>query len=118
MEFLRRRQQEFVQNEREAWNTYKGKDELTTMENERYSQLHCALKDISYFEVVCINDYAPEVTWRKYEYLRGLVFKSKTVRYTYTSGYKNLDFVWRVPESFDEASLISENIKIREIVYI
>ena len=71
-------------------------------------------KKLILFEPVCINEFVPDIPWKKYEYLKGLSISSKTVRCTYTGGYQNLDFAWRVPNSFDDASLISSNIKVRE----
>ena len=102
----------FVQTEREIWHTYKAKNLLSDTERSRYGVLHNALQEADFFEPVCMNEFVPDISWKKYEYLKGLEVTSKTVRYTYTGGYQNLDFAWRVPNSFDDVSLISSNIKI------
>ena len=43
-----------------------------------------------------------------------MIVPCKAIRYTYTGGYETLDFAWRVPNSYDDAMLLSENIKVRE----
>ena len=105
---------QFVQTEREVWHTYDGNRKLTHLESQQYGRVNRALKDSEFFEPICLNDFTSGVPWEKFKFLKDLALTSKAVRYTYTGGNKHLDFAWRVPESHDEASLISENIKVRE----
>ena len=102
-----------MQSEREIWHTYEG-NRLTDTEADRYGSVNDALKAADFFEPVSLNNFTSEIPWRKYEYLKSFAVGSRTVRYTITGGHRNLDFAWRVPTSYDEASLLSANIKVRD----
>ena len=103
-----------VQSEREVWKTYEETTDMNHSQKQSYGLLHDALVSAEFFDVVCLNEFTPSLPWKKYEYLKALVVPCKAVRYTYTGGMANLDFIWRVPTSYDDASLLSNNIKIRD----
>ena len=102
----------FVKSERETWKTYTETTSFNPSQKACYGLLHDALLSADLFEPICLNDFTPNLPWKKYEYLKALVVPCKTVRYTYTGGMENLEFAWRVPISYDEASLLSSNIKV------
>ena len=104
----------FVQTEREGWHTYPATMTFSESQEKRYGTLHDALLTAGFFEPICLNNYTPDISWQKYEFFKGLIVPCKAIRYTYTGGYENLDFAWRVPNSYDDAKLLSENIKVRE----
>ena len=97
----------FVKSERKTWKTYTETTSFNPSQKARYGLLHDALLSADLFEPICLNDFTPNLLWKKYEYLKALVVPCKTVRYTYTGGMENLEFAWRVPISYDEASLLT-----------
>lgn len=103
-----------AQNEREIWKTYQATIDLSQPQKEKYGSLHNVLMSTDFFEVICLNDFCPTEAWKKYEFLKSLVVPCKVMRFTYTGGMSNFDFLWRVPTSYDDASLLSKNIKIRD----
>ncbi len=103
----------FVQSERELWETINPKD-LSDKEKDCFGSLQKALLEADYFQVLCLNDFAPTIPWQKYNFMKNLALSCKAIKYTYSSGMANLSFIWKVPSSCNEATLLSRNIKIRE----
>lgn len=105
----------FVQSEREQWQTHNVKS-LSRAEREHYGELHNALHDAEDFQVLFLNDFAPTVPWKKHNFMKGIALRCKAIQYTYSSGMKNLNFIWKIPQQYDETTLLAKNVKIRDSI--
>ena len=61
------------------WEVYDSCEDIKNPYRERYFSLHTNLTECSFYELVFLNEHAPDEHRRRYDYLQGLVFPCKTV---------------------------------------
>ena len=82
----------------------------------RYHTLHQALEKSKDFEAVFVNDHAPPLAKRRYDYIKGLVVLFKCIKYTYTGSKNHFHFLWKVPHESTEGSVLSQSMKVADML--
>ena len=77
-----------------------------------YGKLNKALVDCVPYEPVFLNEFAPNDARCKYDYLNGLRFEFKVVRFSYTSSREHLHFVWRIHPEDNETTVLQKNEEV------
>ena len=78
----------------------------------QYRTLHQALEKSKDFEAVFVNDHAPPLAKRRYDYMKGLVVPFKCIKYTYTGSRNQLHFLWKAPHESTEGEVLNQSMKV------
>ena len=93
------------------WEIYAPR-EMNPTTTARYIMVNKALSESSEYTPIFLNDYLPSDARRRYEFLKGLKFDSKVVRFSYTSSRDHLHFLWTVNTNDSEITLLNKNDEI------
>ena len=67
------------------------------------------------YEVISLDEFSPvNDRRRKHDYLQHLVVPVRYVQYTHSTGYINLNFMWKVPENEQVEQILDRSTKVRD----
>lgn len=95
------------------WEVY-GTMPIPPTMKARYGTLHDSLVKSPLYTPVFLNNFAPTDARRRYEFIQGLAFPCKTVRFSYTSCREHLHFVWRLSGDESDAVLLQRNDEVSD----
>ena len=97
----------------DEWRVYYPTN-MTPTKQAKYKSLHDALRHAEPYQPIFVTEFAPHDRRRRLEYLNGLVFPSKCVRYSYTALHNHLHFMWKLETKDDEGVRQQKNDRIRD----
>ena len=93
------------------WEVYEPSEINSTL-TARYKQINKALQECAPYFSIFLNDFTPSDARRKYDFLKGLRFEMKVIRFSYTSSREHLHFVWKVHPEDNESTVLQMNDEI------
>ena len=81
----------------------------------RYSAISEKCLTAANYEVISLDEFSPvNDRRRKHDYLQHLVVPVRYVQYTHSTGYINLNFMWKVPENEQVEQILDRSTKVRD----
>ena len=90
------------------WQVYSTQKMNATV-TARYSHVNKVVNGSDPYSPIFLNDYTPTDPRRRFDFLRGLRFDCKVVRFSYTSSKEHLHFLWKVDVDDSESTVLQKN---------
>lgn len=97
----------------DEWQIYHAMN-VTPTKKAKYKTLHEPLQHADFYEAIFINDSSPTDRRRRNDYMAGLVFPNKCIRYSHTALHTHLHFVWKVELADNEDVRQQKNDKTKD----
>ena len=82
----------------------------------RYKNVNQVILQSLPYVPVFMNEYAPNDSRRRYEFLKGLYFECKVVRFSYTTSREHLHFLWKINRDDSETVVQQKNDDISDML--
>ena len=91
------------------WEVYTAKKITNPTTYARHKNVNYIILQSDPYVPIFLNEYAPNDARRRYEFLKGLYFECKAVRFSYTSSREHLRFIWRINSDDTETFVQQKN---------
>ena len=94
------------------WQVYSGRTVANSTVSSRYEHINRVILESVPYTAIFLNEYLPIDARRRYDFLKGLYFKCKVVRFSHTSSREHLHCVWRIDSDDNESVMLQKNEEI------